>query len=136
MKETLTCSSCKKNWKREKSRGRKPVFCPSCTKKIVNSKPEKVVKKEVQLKTEQPKSEIVSISKDEFKIKNIISQVYRDYYPENKDLIEETKNGSHWHCPRCRQDLVIHVPVCAVPTHHCPPNSSLIKPYERVIDGK
>lgn len=136
MKESLTCSSCNKTWKREKSRGRKPILCPSCTKKALALKQEKPIKQIVKKEIEQPKAEIVSISKDELKIKNIISQVYRDYYPDNKDLVESTKNGSHWHCPRCRQDLIMHVPVCAIPTHHCPPNSSLIKPYERVIDGK
>ena len=32
MKETLICSICKNNWKRELTRGRKPTVCPKCVK--------------------------------------------------------------------------------------------------------
>lgn len=33
--ETLVCSSCSKKWKREKTRGRKPVTCPKCAPTLI-----------------------------------------------------------------------------------------------------
>ena len=128
MKETLTCSICKKNWKRETARGRKPIACPSCLKKQLKQVSKKVTKPVlVEEKIEQvEEKEKVNISK---------SQVFRDYYPKPnnyEELIESTKNGSHWHCSKCNKELKCGVALSAIPVHTCPPNSGKIKEYERV----
>lgn len=126
MKETLTCSSCNKNWNRIPARGRKPVLCPKCSKAAIASKNKKQVSKQVVelKKEEQP---LVSSTPE-----ITISQVYKNLYPGDKELIESTKNGSTWHCAKCNQHLSTEVPVAAVPTHHCPPNSSIVRTFERV----
>ena len=128
MKETLTCSICKKNWKRETARGRKPIACPSCLKKQLKQVAKRAVKAvPIEQKIEQvEEKEKVYVSK---------SQVFRDYYPKPnnyEELIESTKNGSHWHCSKCNKELKCGVALSAIPVHTCPPNSGKIKEYERV----
>ena len=129
MKETLTCSLCQKNWKREISRGRKPVVCPKCASKNID----KTTKKDVQSKVKN--IEIVE-NKETVNTEPIsISQVFRDYYPKPsnyEELIESTKKGSLWHCPKCNKELKCNIALSAIPVHTCPPNTGKIREYERV----
>lgn len=143
MKETLTCSSCSKSWKREVSRGRKPVQCPKCVAKslVVHSKAKEKVRKvkatpivveEITVIEELKSEETLPANSN---TRSNIAKVYRDYYPKSTDyeqLMESTKNGSLWHCPACKKDLQCHVPLCDIPTHRCPPNSTRVKKFERI----
>ena len=129
MKETLVCSLCQKNWKREISRGRKPVVCPKCSAKNAS----KTIKKEVQPKNNNHEPEIVKETLDLEPIS--ISQVFRDYYPKPnnyEELIESTKKGSLWHCSKCNKELKCSIALSAIPVHTCPPNTGKIREYERV----
>lgn len=55
MKETLTCTSCGKDWKREVTRGRKPKLCKKCFKDtLTTTKPAKQIVVE-ESAPEQPK---------------------------------------------------------------------------------
>jgi len=129
MKETLTCSICKKNWKRETARGRKPIACPSCLKKQITERSKKTIKivpVEQKIEEDTEEKEKLNISK---------SQVFRDYYPKPnnyEELIQSTKNGSQWHCSKCNKELKCGVALSAIPVHTCPPNSGKIREYERV----
>ena len=146
MKETLICSICKNNWKRELTRGRKPTVCPKCVK--LAQKEAAKVKKTAQPKVFVPVAkrkikaveivETVAEVKSEIvqpKIKLSKSLVYRDYYPlpsNYKELIESTKNGSEWHCPDCKKTYASQVALVVPPTHHCPQLSTKVKSFQRV----
>ena len=129
MKETLVCSLCSKSWKREISRGRKPVACPKCIAKNIK----KPTKKDIQPKDNNPE---LDTSKETINSEPIsISQVFRDYYPKPNnydELIESTKKGSLWHCSKCNKELKCNIALSAIPVHTCPPNTGKIREYERV----
>lgn len=134
MKEKLTCQTCNKNWRREKTRGRKPHECPKCIKnkekttepktktaaQIKQIKPRKIIaqpKKQIQASTEntpQNKNEIT------------VGEVYQYYHPTNDKLKEETKGGSKWKC-RCGYTIELKFSVSATPTHKCTTNGKSIQ---------
>lgn len=125
MEEILTCESCRKQWSRERSRGRKPRFCPSCLSSEAHlSSLTSSQTSNIELKPE-------SLTSDKFDI----SKVYSALLPKNpnaESLIESTKNGSKWKCPSCGNRLIIHVPISDIPTHRCTPTTVTIKQYERI----
>lgn len=160
MKETLTCTVCEKQWKRDLVRGRKPVVCPRCLKaaakeadqakkekekaklaaekeakrstKASTAPSRKIIKPPVEPKP-QPAPEPASPSAVQSKQKVTASMVYRDYYPKpSEQFLEDTRNGSEWHCDNCKKHLSVSVPLCAAPTHFCPPNTTRVKAFERV----
>lgn len=122
MKETLTCETCGKNWKREISKGRKPKNCLKCAPKIEpqktkQAKPIRLVeakKPVVEQKVEiESKKEFDTLTK---------GKVYQSLYPlpdNSQELFNETKNGSKWRCPNCKYVIDIPIGVTAVPTHTC-----------------
>lgn len=142
MKETLTCTSCSKTWKREKARGRKPNLCPKCQKaSIVQASQQPKVVERVKRNIKAKPLQVVATSnlpieedpKDNSEIKISIADVYRDYYPSPSDeLIESTKNGSKWYCPSCGKKVRSEISLSAIPTHRCPEKSTNIKPFQRV----
>jgi rubrerythrin len=156
VKETLVCSSCEKSWKREITRGRKPVLCPKCVKleiadkeKQAKEKAKAVAKQEktaaVNQKTTakkqrqiaaEPQEAVASVNQEKNnEIKVSLSDVYRDYYPHPanyKEFIKATKGGSTWHCSICKKTLSSDVSLVVPPTHRCPPNSSKVREYERI----
>lgn len=156
MKETLTCSVCSKNWKREITRGRKPTSCPRCLKaaekeqavkqKTKTVRPAPVPPAPVEAESPKPRrgrpSKVVATPVEAVpeppvevqpKVKVTLAMVYRDYYPKgNQELIESTKKGAEWECKACNKHFKTVVSVATPPTHHCPPNSTRIKEYERV----
>jgi hypothetical protein len=143
MKESLVCSICEKNWKRDVTRGRKPTTCPSCLKKAAraakaSTAPSRKVTKG-PIAPPAPPSEPTPPSAPEeavqSKVKLSKSQVLRDYYPihpKHEELLKSTKKGSLWFCKTCKQELRVNIALSAIPTHHCPKNSTRIKEYERV----
>ena len=152
MKETLTCTVCEKNWKRDITRGRKPTVCPRCVKAQL--------KEESRLRNAQAKARDKATSAQlverstkqskktspppappshepavevQSKPKITAAMVLRDYYPKaSEDLISSTAKGSEWHCSYCKKTLKMNVALSAVPTHHCPPNTTRVKAFERV----
>lgn len=152
MKESLTCNSCGCTWKRDKTRGRKPHFCPKCVKaqaleelKPVEKKskpaPEKVIvkrgRKAKPIAQSNSESE-VEVNK-EVKVKPTseltISKVISSFHPKPanyKELQESTKNGSTWKCTNCGNILKLEISITDIPVHRCTPNMVSVKPYERI----
>ena len=145
MKETLTCTTCSKKWKRERSRGRKPHLCPSCIKQTA---PVKVSKIETQkakktravpakkISTQQQPLEMVasnnqSSSKDGDITVGQVFAAYHPRHPKADELIEQTKGGSVWRCTHCKKEIKLHLPVTAPPTHKCS-DSGKSKTCERI----
>lgn len=133
MKETLTCSTCNKTWKREISRGRKPTLCPKCFIKEKNSTaPSRKITKNPPVKPPPPPPPV----EEPQAVEPIsIAQVFRDYYPKPnnyQELIESTKKGSLWHCAKCNKELKCNIALSAIPVHTCPPNTGKIREYERI----
>lgn len=135
MKETLTCTTCSKKWKRERSRGRKPHLCPSCIKKtapvkvskIETQKPKKTRAVPAQkISEQQPPLEMVasnsSSSKDGKITAGHIFAAYHPRHPKADELLKETKGGSVWRCTHCKTEIQIMLPVSAPPTHKCSDN--------------
>jgi uncharacterized Zn finger protein len=144
VKESLTCSQCSKTWKREVSRGRKPVLCPACLKKNVKEKEKQAKQKEVVVSkndrkvTAVPKEAVQTVvvtENSEDKIKLTTADILREYYPlpsNSDELLKSTKNGSTWGCTKCGATLKVNIAVTAIPTHRCPRKSTNIRPYERI----
>lgn len=152
MKESLTCSSCGCTWKRDKTRGRKPHFCPKCVKaqaldeiKSVNKKQkitsEKVIAKRGRKAKPVLESNFQQKVEDnkEVKIKQTseltISKVINSFHPKPanyKELQESTKNGSTWKCTNCGNILKLEISITDIPVHRCTPNMVSVKPYERI----
>lgn len=144
MKESLVCSICNKNWKREITRGRKPTTCPACIKKAeraakASTAPSRKITKPpvAPPPTPVPEPSPTNVAEDAVppKIKLSKSQVLRDYYPihaKREELIKSTKKGSLWSCKTCKQEIRVNIALSAIPTHHCPKNSTRVKEYERV----
>jgi hypothetical protein len=150
MKETLTCSNCKKNWKRDKSRGRKPTLCPKCIK--ILSREEEISKKsKLAMKTApfrkvskpptrvspQPPKAPVKPSEDSPKqpegldirqVFSILSPKPRNY----RELSESTKNGSIWQCPVCKIVVEINIAIVQPPAHRCTPTTVTEKEFVRI----
>lgn len=135
MNESLTCTSCSKVWKRERTRGRKPLLCPKCLKEQAK---ELLANTKAKTKTRSIKAKpVVETSKEEqtsqsnLTVNKVINSLS---YAGNKsiELAESTKKGSTWKCPSCSQVIELFVPINAVPTHRCTPNMVSLKLMERI----
>jgi hypothetical protein len=150
MKETLTCTGCHKNWKRERSRGRKPILCPKCLKQaaslaISDKKEKEKVKLKAAMKTapsrkvsKPPTSPVVPVvpqPKPE-KEKDIdIRQVYSMLSPKPRnyqELADSTKNGSTWQCPICKHVVTVNLSLLQPPAHKCTPTTVSEKEFVRI----
>lgn len=143
MKEKLTCSQCGKNWRREKTRGRKPHTCPKCTLASVKPQPKKTVVQLTEVKTTRVKKRIIQVepvaqvtSSNASSDQNDLSvgKVYQYYHPlppDAEELRESTKKGSTWRCTRCKYEFKVPVSISAPPTHKCSENSKS-NPCERI----
>lgn len=137
MKESLVCTSCGRTWKRERTRGRKPVFCPTCSvpsPTIPKTRsPKSTPRTAVPVSTQNsPVSSSVENSSDK---KLTVSKVLQSLYPRPKDaeeLREATKNGSSWKCPSCGHIIVLYVSISDIPTHRCTPDTVSVKLCERI----
>lgn len=133
MQESLLCSVCEKTWKRNKTRGRKPLVCPKCLKSSIQVS--QVKPKQPNQKSE-PKISEPTTTVDNKKIFDITyRQIYKSLYPKDpsfQELRESTKNGSIWKCQACSNVIHLDVAVTAIPTHKCNPNSNKINLYERI----
>lgn len=136
MNESLTCTSCSKVWKRERTRGRKPLLCPKCVKEQspdVPVKPtsRKVVAKPISKPTSTPVQEVQTKTKSDLTLSQVISSLN----PKRSDsaaLAESTKNGSVWQCPSCKSITELFISVNDIPTHRCTPDMVSIKFMERI----
>jgi hypothetical protein len=154
MKETLTCTQCNSNWKREVSRGRKPVLCPKCLKQSLksHSTPVKKASKQVArpaLKTapsrkvskppvspsrtpsQNPLPKPVEDPSTDFDIR----QVYSILSPKPKnyqELLSSTKNGSTWQCPLCKHIISVAISILQPPSHRCTPTTVTEKEFVRI----
>jgi len=89
MRELLQCTQCDAKWEREKTRGRKPLVCPSCF--------------QINLKEGQTTFCSKVIKKD-------LTEIEVDFkYP----------SISYWFCPDCNQTLIVHVGLNYTPVHVC-----------------
>lgn len=136
MNESLTCTSCSKVWKRERTRGRKPLLCPKCVKDQsidvpVKSTSRKVVAKPISKPTSTPVQEVQTKTKSDLTLSQVISSLN----PKRSDsaaLAESTKNGSVWQCPSCKSITELFISVNDIPTHRCTPDMVSIKFMERI----
>jgi hypothetical protein len=145
MKEQLTCTQCAKNWRREKTRGRKPTVCPKCIKTNTLSLPKKKVVEVQEVITKRVKKRSVDVlplkiqassdnnaSSDKEGLS--VGKVYQYYHPtppDAQELRESTKKGSSWRCKVCKYEFNIPLPISAPPTHRCSENSKS-HPCERI----
>lgn len=134
MKETLTCTDCGKNWKRERVRGRKPQLCPKCTTQVAAAqviRPAKASKVTPPAATETtPTPAVQSAGNASLTVAKVLDIMHPR--PTNwKQLNEETANGSQWQCPRCKWILTLSVGVTDVPVHKCS-SASKVYPLERI----
>lgn len=144
MKETLTCSSCRSSWKREKTRGRKPVLCPKCVKAdglvqkpIQNNKPVKTKPKQVKLQNKivktEPKLDVTLSDVNSENTHFDIKAVYKAFYPKVQDKqLENQKSGSQWKCPSCGYVLKVYIPISDIPVHKCTPDMVSTKELKRI----
>ena len=135
MNESLTCTSCSKIWKRERTRGRKPLLCPKCVKEQAKdiAAPQKAQKsnRSIKAKPIAPAPKAEPAPQTELTINKVISSLS---YAGNKsvELAESTKKGSAWKCPSCNHTIELFVAINAIPTHRCTPNMVSVKLMERI----
>ena len=103
-REKIQCQLCKNTWSRNRSRGRKPRFCPGCIKKNA-----------VQVMSTKDYIDEVDDSEEIESIDDII-----DNTPNEK---LNPKNKLQWVCPKCSLELTTYVrlsepPVCNNPSSH------------------
>lgn len=133
--EKLTCSQCSKKWTRVKSRGRKPLFCPSCIAKNTTPPP---VQPKAAVKSSPPKEEEKEekLSTDSLNTKSKLAVVYKALYPapskDSDQLKDQGPNGSVWKCSHCGYTLTIGVILSDIPTHKCDPNSIRVRSLQRI----
>lgn len=148
MKESLTCNSCGSTWKRDKTRGRKPNFCPKCVKaqtinepkvKEKTAKSTRVVKAKRSIKAVIKEEQAIVKDAQEIKVRShsdlTVSKVLQSFHPKAlnyKEIQESTKNGSTWKCTNCGNILKLEISVTDIPHHRCTPDMVSIKPYERI----
>jgi len=150
MEEYLICTQCSTKWSRLKTRGRKPLLCPSCINPDIKSSslsPEKVKKSKIisSSKKNSKSSEDISISSissvpdpsnDNFSqsllSKAKIMQICHPKPSNYKELLESTKNGSVWKCKSCGHILTLTLAVTDIPLHRCTPDTVTLKLYERI----
>jgi Zn finger protein HypA/HybF involved in hydrogenase expression len=141
MKESLTCTGCGATWKRDKSRGRKPHFCPKCVKlqlqettaKEVNPRKIKVnpVAKQQSLQIEEHKMPVPPKTKSDLTASQVISSLNPKRH-DSAQLAESTRNGSVWQCPSCKSVTEVFLAINDIPTHRCTPNMVSAKLMERI----
>lgn len=139
MKESLVCTICEQTWKRERTRGRKPTSCPSCSslstdpvsepikkksRTNIKKEPKVSVEKKVNLKTETPIKSNLTVSK--------VVSVLHPRPKVAEELQESTKNGSQWICPGCKHVITLYVAITDIPTHRCTPDMVSVKICERL----
>jgi hypothetical protein len=140
MKETLTCSSCRKSWKREKARGRKPLVCPKCARsnalvsqpiqnqKPIKTEPKKAIKTQPKIVPKTQETQTTKSSRFD------ISVVYKTLYPKVEDKqLENQKSGSSWKCSSCGYVLKVFIPICDIPVHKCSPHMISEKQLKRIL---
>ena len=107
MKEKLECTRCEQKWERERTRGRKPLFCPTCTE--INAQEE----------TEHaPKS--ITKAVDPIEVSN---RVYAFY----------VAGPSHWLCDHCDITLKVSVGITEPPMHLCAKRRSMSFPLTQKL---
>lgn len=134
MKESLTCTACSATWKRDKSRGRKPHFCPKCVKlQLQQAAIKEVSTRKIKAKpiAKQPQTPVQSNPKSDLTLSQVISCLNPKRH-DSAQLAESTKNGSVWQCPVCKSITEVFVPINHVPTHRCTPNTVSAKLMERI----
>mgnify|MGYP000011427819 FL=1 len=141
MKESLTCTGCGATWKRDKSRGRKPHFCPKCVKlqlqetAVKEVKPRKIKVKPVVLQNspqiKEPQIPVQSNIKSDLTLSRVISSLNPNRH-DSAQLAESTRNGSVWQCPSCKSITEVFVAINDIPTHRCTPNTVTAKLMERI----
>lgn len=103
MKETLTCNNCSKNWKRNKTRGRKPHYCPPCIK-LLSSQPPSIYIKSVSTSSVKPLQKVLTVSD-----KPKTARKERQLIPA----------PSYWVCFSCKNCIGVEVGIFDPPTHKC-----------------
>lgn len=101
MMEKLECTRCEQKWERERARGRKPLFCPTCTK--LNAEEEAEFTKKAYVCSEPAKES---------------TRVYKFYIP----------GPSFWVCDQCDTTLKVSVGLTELPTHACPKRRGIASP--------
>jgi hypothetical protein len=106
MKEKLTCNKCSKKWMRERSRGRKPHFCPKCSAELtLHLQP-----------SAQPQPK----------------RMIRMATPKEKKERELIPAPSKWQCSSCLVHVVTEIGIYDPPTHSCKKRLKKIYPLEKV----
>lgn len=162
MKETLTCTSCGKDWKREVTRGRKPKLCKKCFKdelkqqqtktaakvkakavkaKVVKATPvEETVPEQPKRRGRPPRVVIAEVPSPPppapiQSSELTLGQVWNVLVPKHarwREIEAETENGSRWQCPKCKWILEVNVALIDIPYHKCSPASSRVQNLERI----
>lgn len=139
MKETLTCTSCGKDWKREVTRGRKPKLCKKCfkdtLKQVKHSAAEQPKRRgrppRVIISVEPPLPPPAPVQSSDLTLR----QIWNVLVPKHarwRELVAETENGSRWQCPKCKWVLEVSVALTDIPYHKCSPASSRVQSLERI----
>jgi hypothetical protein len=143
MKETLTCTACGKNWKRELVRGRKPKLCAKCAAdyaKPAPVDPAPAPKRqrrsvEAQKVSDTPPSQLseskdpsVDSSLDLHDIWDALTPRPRNW----KEIKQSTANGSKWQCPHCKMIISVEISLIDIPIHKCNPASNKTYRLERI----
>ena len=136
MNESLTCTSCSKVWKRQRTRGRKPLLCPKCTKEQTVNIPvkktsRKIIAKPISESLSTPEKEVQTKTKSDLTLSKVINTLIPKR-PDAAQIAESTKNGSVWQCPACKSTIEMCLPLNDIPTHRCTPDTVSLKFMERI----
>jgi hypothetical protein len=107
--EELICESCKSIWTRQKTRGRKPKFCPPCIPVLI------IVEQQHNFD-----------SQDNQDLENIFTKEEPPLTPTRY------KPGTKWLCPSCLVSIRIGVGHNDPPTHACKKKLKKIIPLQKV----
>lgn len=114
-KEKIQCQLCNNTWSRNRARGRKPRFCPTCIKQNA-----------VQIMSFQNDVNEFDDSDEVYFVENDDSEEIESA----EDIVDNVpneklnpKNKIHWICPACSLELTTYVrlsesPVCNNPSSH------------------
>ena len=116
MNETLICTVCDKKWQRLRSRGRKPVVCPTCAAQEQLDNEELIIAPKIQNNKDDLNSDV----------KSILCNVYNTYYPKDNTVYKmtESKSKVKWICVHCNFEMISVIPLTATPLHKCAKNTS------------
>lgn len=117
MKEKLTCKKCEKNWSREVSRGRKPHFCPKCTK-------ESLFVPAIKIKYSSIKENKI--------LPNSVKAVSLKTLNKKESAKQPIEGPSHWRCSSCLVSVSININIYEPPTHCCKKRLNKIFTLEKV----